>query len=62
MNDLRIAWRASAWFAFVLLFASGVQAQVTRTWVSGMGNDSYPCSRSAPCKTLAGAACQYRER
>ena len=55
MNDLRIALRASAWFASALLFASGVQAQVTRTWVSGMGNDSFPCSRAAPCKTLAGA-------
>ncbi len=28
---------------------------VTRTWVSGVGDDANPCSRTAPCKTLAGA-------
>ena len=31
------------------------QAQATRTWVSGVGDDVNPCSRTAPCKTLAGA-------
>jgi hypothetical protein len=31
------------------------QAQATRTWVSGVGNDANPCSRTAPCKTFAGA-------
>ena len=31
------------------------QAQATRTWVSGVGNDADPCSRTAPCKTFAGA-------
>jgi len=30
-------------------------AQATRTWVSGIGDDANPCSRTAPCKTLAGA-------
>ena len=30
-------------------------AQATRTWVSGVGDDANPCSRTAPCKTLAGA-------
>lgn len=30
-------------------------AQATRTWVSGVGDDVNPCSRTAPCKTLAGA-------
>lgn len=29
--------------------------QATRTWVSGIGDDANPCSRTAPCKTLAGA-------
>src|SRR5688572_33130134 len=29
--------------------------QATRTWVSGVGDDVNPCSRTAPCKTLAGA-------
>ena len=30
-------------------------AQASRTWVSGVGNDANPCSRTAPCKTFAGA-------
>jgi hypothetical protein len=36
-------------------FASVAQAQATRTWVSGVGDDVNPCSRTAPCKTFAGA-------
>jgi hypothetical protein len=34
---------------------SAAQAQATRTWVSGLGDDANPCSRTAPCKTFAGA-------
>lgn len=30
-------------------------AQASRTWVSGVGDDVNPCSRSSPCKTFAGA-------
>jgi hypothetical protein len=30
-------------------------AQATRTWVSGVGDDANPCSRTAPCKTFQGA-------
>jgi hypothetical protein len=37
------------------LTASPASAQATRTWVSGVGNDANPCSRTAPCKTFAGA-------
>jgi len=37
------------------LAAHSANAQATRTWVSGMGNDADPCSRTAPCKTFAGA-------
>jgi hypothetical protein len=37
------------------LFASASFAQATRTWVSGVGDDANPCSRTAPCKTFAGA-------
>jgi hypothetical protein len=41
---------------FVLLCCSSLaQAQATRTWVSGVGDDANPCSRTAPCKTFAGA-------
>lgn len=36
-------------------FAAPAAAQATRTWVSGVGDDVNPCSRTAPCKTFAGA-------
>ncbi|MFP5246214.1 MAG: hypothetical protein ACLGH0_05925, partial [Thermoanaerobaculia bacterium] len=41
----------------IVLFAVAVtaNAQATRTWVSGVGDDANPCSRTAPCKTFAGA-------
>ena len=38
-----------------LLAAAPASAQATRTWVSGVGDDANPCSRTAPCKTFAGA-------
>ncbi|MBI5130356.1 MAG: hypothetical protein HZA66_13010 [Rhodopseudomonas palustris] len=46
--------------AFILttcfaLHVSQANAQATRTWVSGVGDDANPCSRTAPCKTFAGA-------
>src|SRR5438309_4740618 len=37
------------------LYTAPAYAQATRTWVSGVGNDANPCSRTAPCKTFAGA-------
>src|SRR5579864_3096363 len=37
------------------LFSAPAHAQATRTWVSGVGDDANPCSRTAPCKTFAGA-------
>lgn len=40
---------------FTCAFATLAQAQATRTWVSGVGDDANPCSRTAPCKTFAGA-------
>jgi hypothetical protein len=36
-------------------FSAPAHAQATRTFVSGVGNDADPCSRTAPCKTFAGA-------
>jgi parallel beta helix pectate lyase-like protein len=39
----------------ICLWSSAAHAQATRTWVSGVGNDANPCSRTAPCKTFAGA-------
>jgi Right handed beta helix region len=41
--------------AVCLIFSSAASAQATRTWVSGVGDDVNPCSRTAPCKTFAGA-------
>lgn len=38
-----------------VLLGSPASAQATRTWVSGVGDDVNPCSRTAPCKTFAGA-------
>ncbi len=39
----------------VSLASLPAHAQATRTWVSGVGDDANPCSRTAPCKTFAGA-------
>src|SRR5437762_5310688 len=40
----------------IFLLASVIMnAQASRTWVSGVGDDANPCSRTAPCKTFAGA-------
>ncbi len=42
--------------SFLLLAITAIgQAQATRTWISGVGDDVNPCSRTAPCKTFAGA-------
>jgi len=39
----------------VLAATAMMSAQASRTWVSGVGDDANPCSRTAPCKTFAGA-------
>ena len=44
-----------AFAAMFMLHATPAAAQATRTWVSGVGDDVNPCSRTAPCKTFAGA-------
>ena len=51
MNMNRMLGVAAALF----LMSAMASAQATRTWVSGVGNDANPCSRTAPCKTFAGA-------
>jgi len=38
-----------------LIAVTSANAQTTRTWISGVGDDVNPCSRTAPCKTIAGA-------
>jgi hypothetical protein len=55
MSKLRLSFHALALVVFTLAFTSMAQAQATRTWVSGVGDDANPCSRTAPCKTFAGA-------
>jgi parallel beta helix pectate lyase-like protein len=55
MNNCRLALRISVLVSASLVFTSIAQAQATRTWVSGVGDDVNPCSRTAPCKTFAGA-------
>jgi hypothetical protein len=47
--------------AIGLALAPSASAQATRTWVSGVGDDVNPCSRTAPCKTLAGAISKTAE-
>src|SRR4051812_45054585 len=51
----RIAMVAALVVAATVGYATPAAAQATRTWVSGVGDDVNPCSRTAPCKTFAGA-------
>ena len=55
MNKFRFTIKLMVIAIFTLAFASLAQGQATRTWVSGVGDDVNPCSRTAPCKTFAGA-------
>ncbi len=55
MNKFRFTVKIFAIAIFMFAFASLAQAQASRTWVSGVGDDANPCSRTAPCKTWAGA-------
>lgn len=55
MNRAKLAAIALSAAFLLLLVASPSYAQATRTWVSGVGDDANPCSRTAPCKTFAGA-------
>src|SRR2546426_2096071 len=55
MSRFRFSLISLAIMVLILASASGAHAQATRTWVSGVGDDANPCSRTAPCKTFAGA-------
>ena len=55
MSKVRFTVRTMGFVILTLAFTSLAQAQATRTWVSGVGDDVNPCSRTAPCKTFAGA-------
>ena len=55
MSRTRLVRNALVSFVVFLMFSPFAHAQATRTWVSGVGDDANPCSRTAPCKTFAGA-------
>jgi len=54
-HKFNLSLRILAIFALAISFSVAANAQATRTWVSGVGDDVNPCSRTAPCKTFAGA-------
>ena len=52
----RVVYACGIFFAAISVFyAAPANAQSARTWVSGVGDDVNPCSRTAPCLTFAGA-------
>jgi len=55
MKRMRYSFVSLTVLFLALTFSSVASAQATRTWVSGVGDDVNPCSRTAPCKTFAGA-------
>jgi len=55
MTKGRLTLNILTTITFILALAAMTHAQATRTWVSGVGDDVNPCSRTAPCKTYAGA-------
>src|SRR5690349_8793287 len=52
MKNISLTTLASA--IVLALLAMPANAQASRTWMSGTGDDVNPCSRTAPCKSLAG--------
>lgn len=52
---MRSIARAAVVCSALLMMSSVASAQATRTWISGVGDDANPCSRTAPCRTFAGA-------
>jgi hypothetical protein len=55
MTNVRLSLKTLTLLVFICALASVANAQASRTWVSGVGDDVNPCSRTAPCKTWAGA-------
>jgi len=54
-STIKLALNLTLALAFFVVLGTAANAQATRTWVSGVGDDANPCSRTAPCKTFAGA-------
>jgi hypothetical protein len=55
MRNVRLNPSFLTVFLLALAFGTIASAQASRTWISGVGDDANPCSRTAPCKTFAGA-------
>jgi hypothetical protein len=55
MRKIALPSSTSAALLVISLLSTAAHAQASRTWVSGVGDDANPCSRTAPCKTFAGA-------
>src|ERR1043165_5943391 len=55
MKKLAVSTTLFGGIIAAMLSVAPANAQATRTWVSGVGDDANPCSRTAPCKTFAGA-------
>src|SRR2546427_4341378 len=51
----RLATLVPAFVLIAVVLPASAFGQASRTWVSGVGDDANPCSRTAPCKTFAGA-------
>ncbi|QND65106.1 right-handed parallel beta-helix repeat-containing protein [Mesorhizobium loti] len=55
MNFIRFFLSLAVLLLASIFLIAPASAQAPRTWVSGVGDDVNPCSRTAPCKTFAGA-------
>jgi hypothetical protein len=55
MRKIAIAFAILGATLATAVYTAPAHAQATRTWISGVGDDANPCSRTAPCKTWAGA-------
>lgn len=53
-NPISALLRILTVFVFSIFCVTFAGAQATRTWISGVGDDANPCSRTAPCKTFQG--------
>jgi hypothetical protein len=62
MTKVRFTLKSLTLLVFMFAAASFANAQATRTWVSGVGDDVNPCSRTAPCKTFAGAVSKTADK
>jgi hypothetical protein len=55
MNRAGSIFRLLVVCTLLMAAASLAHAQSSRTWVSGVGDDINPCTRTAPCKTFSSA-------